>query len=104
MLMPQLDRDYLVGPGRGRYSVADMANWTYVNFSRMTGVGGLERWPALEGWWERIWEREEVKKGVDVPFAVRGMANEGFKAGLDASESMREAERVLRESNGFVNA
>ncbi|RDI83733.1 hypothetical protein Vi05172_g6190 [Venturia inaequalis] len=78
------DRDYLVGDGRGMYSIADIACWGPVNASIFNGVGELTRWPALEAWAARIAEREAVKKALEVPFkreygnaAVRKMLAEG---------------------------
>jgi glutathione S-transferase len=98
------DRDYLVGPGRGKYSVADIANFTYVNNSCFVGIGTLEKWPNLRAWQQRIWAREAVKRGVDVPYPAistnevweRTMAEDGeFRAG---EEKLREAlERAMEE-------
>ncbi|KAG4030435.1 hypothetical protein MFRU_012g01690 [Monilinia fructicola] len=32
------DRGYLVAPGRGKYSIADIANFTWVNVAYFSGV------------------------------------------------------------------
>jgi glutathione S-transferase len=61
-------RDYLVGAGRGKYSFADIANFTFVNNSHFTGLGSLEGYKNLYAWQQRIWAREAVKTGVNTPY------------------------------------
>jgi len=60
------ERDYLVGKGRGRYSVADISTFTWVRWGPWAGIE-LGLYPRLEEWAERIEEREAVKKGLLVP-------------------------------------
>jgi glutathione S-transferase len=61
-------RDYLVGDGRGKYSIADMACWTMVNTSIFIGVGELSpRWPNVAAWRDRIWARPAAQRAVNVP-------------------------------------
>lgn len=62
------EREYLVGPGLGRYSFADIANFTFINSTHFTGLGSLEKFPNLYAWWKRIWARPAVKAGVNVPY------------------------------------
>jgi len=54
-------RHYLVGPGKGKYSIADIANVSWVNVSYFAGVD-LSKFPNLEKWWQRINDRPAVKK------------------------------------------
>ena len=61
-------REYLVGPGKGKYTFADIANFAFVNNSYFTGLGSLEKFPNVYAWQQRIWAREPVKKGVNVPY------------------------------------
>lgn len=61
-------RDYLVGPIRGTYSIADIANWTFVHFSAVAGLGrDLKKWPNVERWWKAIYARPAVKRGLKIP-------------------------------------
>jgi len=62
------DRDYLVGPGRGKYSIADIANFSWVNIGYFSGVE-VKKFEHLWKWCERINAREAVKKGTSVPTA-----------------------------------
>ena len=45
------DREYLVGPGKGKYSIADIANFGWVNIAYFSGVD-LSKFPNLEKWWK----------------------------------------------------
>ncbi|KEF56863.1 uncharacterized protein A1O9_07053 [Exophiala aquamarina CBS 119918] len=60
------NRDYIAGPGRGSYSIVDIAVWPFINSSPATGID-LEKFPHIYGWWERIEERPAVKSGMMVP-------------------------------------
>ncbi|PVH95621.1 glutathione S-transferase [Periconia macrospinosa] len=61
-------RDYLVGPNRGTYSIADIANFAFVNFSGSAGLGrDLKMWPNVERWWKAIYARPAVKRGLKTP-------------------------------------
>jgi len=60
------DRDYIVGPGRGRYSIADIASFGWVNISQFSGID-LAQFPNVQRWWKTILERPAVKKGIEIP-------------------------------------
>ncbi|RDW66177.1 hypothetical protein BP6252_09812 [Coleophoma cylindrospora] len=59
-------REYLVGPGQGKYSIADIASFGWVNAAYFSGIN-LKQFPNVEKWWERIFARPTVKKGLAVP-------------------------------------
>jgi len=42
------DRDWLVGPGRGTYSVADVNVLPWVNLHAFSGVETLDEWPNVK--------------------------------------------------------
>ncbi|KAI9896640.1 hypothetical protein N3K66_008812 [Trichothecium roseum] len=60
-------RDYLVGPGRGRYSIADIALVGWVNSSVAITIDLERQFPNLFAWFKRIWERPAVQRGFRVP-------------------------------------
>jgi glutathione S-transferase len=53
----------------GDYSLADIANWSWVRGYKWSGVA-LDGLPHLERWLRVIGERPAVKRGVDVPEPV----------------------------------
>jgi len=59
------DNEYLAGD----YSLADIANWSWVRGYKWSGVT-LDGLPHLTRWLEAIAERPAVKRGVDVPEPV----------------------------------
>ncbi|KAF8320986.1 glutathione S-transferase [Cantharellus anzutake] len=61
-------RDYLVGSGRGRYSIADISAWTwYVLSIQYLNSETIESYPHFKGWLDRIGERPAVQLGLSVP-------------------------------------
>lgn len=42
------DRDYLAGPGRGIYSLADINVIPWIRFYKKAGIESLDEWPHLK--------------------------------------------------------
>lgn len=55
---------YLAG---SKYTIADIANYSWVQSSPLALNFDLSEWPALEKWVEKVGERDAVKKGKVVP-------------------------------------
>ncbi|RDL42000.1 uncharacterized protein BP5553_01979 [Venustampulla echinocandica] len=89
------DRDYLVGPGRGKYSVADIASFGWVNHAYLAGVD-LTQFPNVQIWWERIVARPAVQKGITVPSDSK-MHNAGYLKRLQEEPEFRESEEKLKD-------
>ncbi|KAG7553578.1 hypothetical protein FFLO_03010 [Filobasidium floriforme] len=60
-------RDFVVGAGKGKYSIVDMNAFPWVRLASWAGVPGLERFTHIKAWLERIEAREAVKAGLDIP-------------------------------------
>ncbi len=60
------NKDFLAGPGRGDYSIADIANWTWVRSYDWAGIT-IDDMPNLQAWLDRIAARPAAEKGVNVP-------------------------------------
>lgn len=92
-------RNYLAGSGGGKYSLADIAIWPFINASAVTGIK-LVNFPHVYKWWNRISERPAVQKGNMVP------SGQEFPYGLkvlqrqtkEDPQGMEERERPLREA------
>ena len=56
------DKDYLVGD----YSIADIANWSWVHIAFWAGVE-LEEFKHLKQWVDRIAKRKAVQVGIEIP-------------------------------------
>ena len=63
MLEKQLEgREYLCG----EYSIADIANWSWVSLHFWAGVE-IDDLPNVKAWLERIRARPAVQKGIVIP-------------------------------------
>ncbi|KAH8770626.1 glutathione S-transferase [Hyaloscypha finlandica] len=89
------DREYLVGPGKGKYSIADIANFGWVNIAYFSGVD-LSKFPNLEKWWKRVHDRPAVKKGTSVPTESK-IANAAYQRRLKEEPEFKENEDKLKE-------
>jgi GST-like protein len=59
------EREYLAGA----FSIADIANWTYVGTSEWVGIG-LEPFPNLRRWLGAMARRPGCRRGLNVPIAL----------------------------------
>lgn len=93
------DRDYLAGPGRGRYSTADMAAWPFVETCFVSGID-LNKFPHVKQWWERIGERPAVQRAMLVPLGVPFPYGYELmqKKMQDDPDALEAVEKPLREA------
>jgi len=59
------EREYLAG----EFSIADIANWTYVGTSEWVGIN-LDRFPNLERWLGTLAKRPGCRRGLNQPVAL----------------------------------
>ncbi|GAB7346459.1 hypothetical protein MBLNU457_5151t1 [Dothideomycetes sp. NU457] len=85
-------KEYLVG---NKYSVADIANFSWVNVSYFAGID-LKQFPNVYKWWERINARPAVKKGLSVP-SEPGITNEPYMKKLQDDEETQKKDKELHE-------
>ncbi|KZT12931.1 glutathione S-transferase C-terminal-like protein [Laetiporus sulphureus 93-53] len=61
------DRDWLAGPGRGKFSIADMNVMPWIAGHKWAMVESLDEFPHLKDWLARGLARPGVKAGMAVP-------------------------------------
>ncbi|KAK2464785.1 hypothetical protein APHAL10511_003203 [Amanita phalloides] len=61
------NRDWLAGPGRGKYTIADMKTYPWVRIHKWAKIESLDEWPNVKAWADRITDREATKRGLNVP-------------------------------------
>lgn len=59
-------REFIVGDGRGEYSITDMAAWPWVSRFEWQEID-LNAYPNVKDWYLRIAERPAVQRGYQVP-------------------------------------
>jgi len=55
------DRDWLAGPGRGKYSIADINVLPWVKIHAFSGIESLDDWPEVKAWVARAGEHPGFK-------------------------------------------
>ncbi|KAJ3851649.1 glutathione S-transferase C-terminal-like protein [Lentinula lateritia] len=60
------DRDWLVGPGRGVFSIADINAISWVRVHVYGGIESLDEWPNVKKWVEAAHARPGFSAGLDV--------------------------------------
>jgi hypothetical protein len=110
------NRDYVAGPNRGRYSIADMSLVGLVNASRFGGIDLRRQFPNVQAWLERLLARPAVRRGLAVPdgplrfrneVLERALNGEGGEEGLKIQRMVEEGDRLVREAKerfGYVYA
>jgi len=86
------DHEYLAGE---KYSIADIANFSWVNVAYFAGVN-LDSFTNLFKWWEKISQRPAVKKGLAVP-SEPGITNEPFKEKLKNDSEFKQKHEELQD-------
>lgn len=86
------ENEYLVG---NKYSIADIANFSWVNVAYFAGVD-LDKFPNLKKWWERIEARPAVKKGTAVPSESQ-LVNAAYQQRLKNEPEFKQKEEELKE-------
>ncbi|KDQ10246.1 hypothetical protein BOTBODRAFT_178280 [Botryobasidium botryosum FD-172 SS1] len=83
-------REWLAGPGKGKYSIADINVWPWVKSYTLIGLETLDEFPNLSAWVERIKARPSVQEGLDVP--------------TPAPKTKEETEARLAAAKAWMNA
>ncbi|KAG5716546.1 hypothetical protein E4T56_gene16346 [Termitomyces sp. T112] len=60
------DRDWLAGPGRGKFTIADIKAFPWVRGHAFTGIETLDEFPNVKAWLARALARPAVQKGLEV--------------------------------------
>jgi GSH-dependent disulfide-bond oxidoreductase len=81
------DHEWLAGD----YSIADIANWSWVRTHKWSGVSvdGLE---PLQRWMAQMAARPACQRGVDVPFRMPDLS----ESSADADEFAKSAQTILQ--------
>ncbi|KUP94511.1 glutathione S-transferase family protein [Tritonibacter horizontis] len=62
-------RDYVVGEGRGTYTIADMSMWPWISRHDWQGID-LADFPNVRSWYQRLRARPAVQSGYHLPKKV----------------------------------
>lgn len=65
------DREYLAGPGTGKYSLADIKTVPWIEVHYKVGIENLDEFPHLKAYLVRCKAREGTQAGFKVPGVFR---------------------------------
>ncbi|KAK3941599.1 glutathione S-transferase [Diplogelasinospora grovesii] len=95
------DRDFVAGPGRGKYSIADMSLIGWVNIANFSGID-LKQFPNVQAWLERIWSRPATPRAFSIPtqsaLSNSARAKKFAEGDQEAIKKEEEAATFLKES------
>lgn len=94
------DRDYIVGPGRGKYSIADIVTFPWINVGFFAGVE-IEQFPNVHRWYKAISARPGVKRGLNVPappYSTLEMHEKQMKESPEYAESEAKAQKTVDDA------
>ncbi|KAF2104469.1 glutathione S-transferase II [Rhizodiscina lignyota] len=102
-------RDYIAGQGKGKYSIADINTFGWVNGCGLAGIN-LEQFPNVYAWWERVRARPAVEKGLSVPsgapspFGWRELQKKRAEdpEAAKAEEPLKEALEAAKKQYNYV--
>lgn len=92
-------RDFVVGPGRGRFSIADISLLGWANATVLSGIDLEGQFPNVNAWLNRCLERPGVKRGFAIP-QESPMAN---KASLQKIKDDPEARQKAEETKKLID-
>lgn len=94
------DRDFVVGPGRGKYSIADIALLGWVNVALFSGID-FDRFPNVKSWFDRSTSRPATARGLAIP-QVSTVANPAVRSrrtdGAEGEQKEKAALQFLKEA------
>ncbi|CAN8098054.1 unnamed protein product [Discula destructiva] len=92
------DRDFVAGPGRGKYSIADMAILGWANIAVFSGVDLHKLFPNVAAWSARCQARPATKRGFAIP-SESFLANDKY---LKKVEEDPEAKKGFEEATTLL--
>jgi len=75
----------------GDYSIADIANWSWVRTYKWSGVS-IEGLAALRAWMDRMAARPACQRGVEVPMKIPNLGDDGD---ADAAKEFAKGAQTL---------
>lgn len=90
------DRDYVAGPGRGKFSIADISLLGWANIALMSGVDLPNLFPNVVAWLDRCCARPGTKRGFAIPQESIFINTAVAKKIAEDPEERKKAEEVKK--------
>lgn len=97
----------MVGPGRGKFSIADISLLGWANAAVLSGVDIHALFPNVVAWLDRCLARPGTKRGFAVPnespFANGAILKKLADGDEDAKKSAEETKKLLDDAKAQYN-
>lgn len=90
------DRDFVVGPGRGKFSIADISLLGWANATVLGGIDLEGQFPNVNAWLSRCLERPGVKRGFAIPQESPFSNKAALQKIKDDPETKQKAEEIKK--------
>ncbi|POS79640.1 hypothetical protein DHEL01_v201951 [Diaporthe helianthi] len=90
------DRDFVAGPGRGRFSIADISLLGWANGTVLGGIDLEGQFPNVNAWLSRCLERPGVKRGLAIPEPTPFANKVVLQKIKDDPEARQKAEEIKK--------
>ncbi|KAH8774692.1 glutathione S-transferase [Diaporthe sp. PMI_573] len=95
------DRDFVAGPGKGSFSIADISLLGWANATALGGIDLEGLFPNVAAWLDRCLERPGVKRGfaipADSPFANKAVAQK-IKDDPEFKQKVEETKKLIDDA------
>lgn len=96
------DRDFIVGPGRGKFSIADISLLGWVNSVPATTIDLAAQFPHVDAWFRRSAERPAVRRGLAIPSAGKfSLLAEPDEETVKANAELKKIVDQAKEQYGY---
>lgn len=100
------DRDFVVGPGRGKFSIADISILGWANIAVFSGIDIPTMFPNVVAWLDRCLARPGTKRGFAVP-QESSFAHAAFLKKIaedpEAKQKADETKKLLDDAKAQYN-
>ncbi|KAK4099822.1 DEAD-domain-containing protein [Parathielavia hyrcaniae] len=92
-------RDYVAGPGRGKYSVADISLVGWADMAQYSGVDVPALFPNVKAWLDRLLARPAVQRGLAVPSGKpSAVSNQAIMETEEGRKTIEEGRKLVDQA------
>lgn len=95
-----------MGPGRGKYSIADMSLAGWVNGAVSLGLD-LDQFPHVRAWFDRLWARPATQRGFTLTgpssFGIKAVEQKLAEGDAEAVASMEKTKKFIADAKAQYN-
>ncbi|KAK7747329.1 hypothetical protein SLS53_001582 [Cytospora paraplurivora] len=100
------DRDFVAGPGRGKFSIADISLLGWANVTIPSGIDVPGKFPNVQAWLDRSLARPGVQRGFAVPSPSKNLNHllpQRFQEDPEAKEKFEETKKLIDDAKKQYN-